>query len=92
MTYELAKQLKDAGFPQKEDSMKYASLSGINDGSQVYYPDFLELIEACGKPFQLQLTARGEYVAACLRGVWEGSSYEEAVVDLYCAINNTDKK
>lgn len=41
MTYELAKELKDAGFPQ-------GLPRGLND---VYFPTLSEIIEACGDRF-----------------------------------------
>ena len=67
MTYELAKNLKDAGFPQKklEISGVYAGvckhgLYGFSEGREscdcgeaetVHFPTLSELIEACGEEF-----------------------------------------
>ena len=43
MDYELAKALKDAGFPQSGDSQLWFS--------DVYIPTLSEIIEACGEDF-----------------------------------------
>jgi len=57
MNYELAKQLKDAGFPQKEHNaiFKTASLgfsTDVNGPNTTFYsPTLPELIEACGNDF-----------------------------------------
>ena len=59
MNYSLAKQLKEAGFPQKGYGMPYSivvSLRGDEialDGKEnvYYYPTLSELIEACGERF-----------------------------------------
>lgn len=53
MKYELAKQLKDAGFPQRGDSKMLATKQGRktlqNWGKlNAYAPTLEELIEACG--------------------------------------------
>lgn len=44
LPYELAKELKDAGFPQ-------ADLGGFNHTDDLNYPTLSELIEACGEEF-----------------------------------------
>jgi len=60
MNYELAKQLKDAGFPQDGDNMELCHgesetvfVSDIEDGktNYCYVPTLSELIEACGDRF-----------------------------------------
>ncbi len=48
--YKLAKELKDAGFPQTGYSGRFPS-NGPNPEDQVYGPDLEELIEACGDKF-----------------------------------------
>lgn len=58
MTYELAKQLKDAGFPQGNDT--YIDVDGIQwlfttvltTIDKAYAPTLSELIEACGDDFE----------------------------------------
>jgi len=50
MNYELAKELKDAGFPMKrfgEVRVKHTE-EGVETDSQYGYPTLSELIEACG--------------------------------------------
>lgn len=64
MTYELAKKLKDAGYPQKTvehyatEELKVLRIHFWFDDSELVYPNNLiyrptlsELIEACGKYF-----------------------------------------
>lgn len=97
MTYELAKKLKDAGFPQELCALK-ATQGG---DSLIGFPTLSELIEACGKAFQaLELTSgihsfRNEETLS-----WEARGYqngklrqigaftpEEAVARLYLALH-----
>jgi hypothetical protein len=57
MTYELAQQLKDAGFPQfKYDGgilVPYGWVNGKKINEQVYQPTLSELIEACPKEYKV---------------------------------------
>jgi hypothetical protein len=62
MDHELAKQLKDAGFPQMATGDGYFAEgeSGFSLGEpyqsrNVYYPTLEELIEACGQGFRALL-------------------------------------
>lgn len=99
MTYELAKQLKDAGFPQHdytEECNLYRCIhkSGWRDGPQesVCFPRLNELIEVCVH-FRLLEKEIG-YWRTC---GWEtnlkdsieeyGSTPEEAVAKLWLALN-----
>ncbi len=87
MNYELAKQLKDAGFPQTGDNQNgYA-----NDGG--YEPLLSELIEACGDKFmdlhyfsdtKTWLAVSDENTTA------RSSTPEEAVANLWLALNKKD--
>ncbi len=55
MNYELAKQLKDAGFSLNEcelDGCSYIGGSLDEDGKNYHYPTLEELIEACGRTIQ----------------------------------------
>lgn len=57
--YNLAKELKDAGFPQSGDDGRFynAYPSDGGKGASVYYPTLEELIEACGRhDFKLRQT------------------------------------
>lgn len=86
MTYELAKELKDAGFPQGClpffcDGCKKAQHNDegidmcdceVNKYTQTYIPTLSELIEACGEHFGT-LTRNGS--------TWYASHYE--FIDVY---------
>ena len=53
MTYELAKQLKDAGFPQKgKGAWEWVERVGVDVTGPFYFPTLPELIEACPKTRQ----------------------------------------
>jgi len=60
MTYELAKQLKDAGFPQEGDGYVlhtpnckgWDAPSDCTHKTRAYVPTLEELIEACGDDFR----------------------------------------
>ena len=94
MTYELAKQLKDAGFPQKEKlTGDIIALNGIE------YPDFptlSELIDECGDGFsQLHKWDDGDW-AAFSESNWGnapdgkeciGETPTEAVAKLWLELN-----
>ena len=81
MNYELAKKLKDAGFPWQDRNVLTSSS----------YPTLSELIEACGSEFiSLQnKNLLGWYsVANTQSGIktGEGSTPEEAVANLWLAL------
>ena len=101
ISYKLAKELKDAGFPQvfpQNDEMEIhdaVAISRIREkyDKGVYFPVLSELIEACGDELGGIKRKRG--------GGWEaipndwtggirlqtGSTPEEAVARLYIALN-----
>lgn len=104
--YELAKQLKDAGFPL---SMKgfddYCRQVYIPDGKSVereeaeyaYPPTLSELIESCGDGFGKLVKGRGEYNNQWHIYSEENFGYdmwfktpEEAVAKLWLALNKKD--
>ena len=90
MTYELAKQLKEAGFPQKEfrydDShhIYNSDMSGI-----AYNPTLSELIEACGDGLiSLSSPRSGYWITAGKNGETSGGEDpEEAVAKLWLELN-----
>lgn len=99
MNYELAKQLKDAGFPQHDTRAVSINIlnGGLSDSSIeiVDYPPVGELIEACGDGFEsLHKDPSGRF------GPWYVQSYkkigmriggntpEEAVTMLWLALND----
>ncbi len=94
MNYELAKKLKDAGFPQVGKNQDgYA-----NDGG--YEPTLSELIEACGSAFSAltrRFSGSESWIAHSnqfLTGqfghipiVADGNTLEEAVANLWLELN-----
>lgn len=81
MTYELAIELKDAGFPKLTDG-------GITPPA--LFPTLSELIEAC-KPVRLLLSEEKEgewFVFGNTSVKSTGKTPEEAVARLWLAINN----
>lgn len=100
MTYELAKKLKDAGFPQEQHIPyeDYAEGDFLQqDGELVYVPILSELIEACtsldiGDYVEFRLTFwknHGEWVAQQNFDFYgKGSTPEEAVANLWLELNN----
>ncbi len=96
--YELAKQLRDAGFPQNsEDTIS----EYLPDSPIPYYersvsnPSLSELIEVCGNGFDILKrdlenmwiaeSGPDDFYGADYRS--EGSTPDEAVAKLYLAIN-----
>ena len=93
MTYEICKQLKDAGFPQNFVEGRKAIVKS-NNNDYCFEPTLSELIEACGDRFdKLELTQSldgktKEWEATGDR-YWNGygSTPEEAVAKLWLALN-----
>lgn len=83
MDYNLAKQLKDTGFPQMDG--RY-----LNNG-EVYVPTLEELIEACGDGFQTLERYKGvpdRWQANTLKQKsFLGATPVEAVAKLWLALN-----
>lgn len=70
--YQLALELKNAGFPQKKHSVNY-------NGDLLTYPSLEELIEACGNDFILlskSITGPGEHWIA-VGGKWDSKTQHE---------------
>jgi hypothetical protein len=104
MTYELAKQLKEAEFPEVFVPMGLMMVKNIvnpDDDPKYYAPTLSELIEACGDSFYCVIRGRGT-----MEGVWiasqmtspefnlnktsQGSTPEEAVAKLWLELNKKD--
>lgn len=90
MNYELAKKLKDAGFPQ---NCHFYMQDGVEEWCA---PCLSELIEACGEDFEGLVKVPKEYGgwAACKSMMdfnydkfANGTTPEEAVAKLYLSIN-----
>lgn len=96
MTYELAKELKDAGFPQGKISMELVRAFAYFKQEPAYYPILEELIEACGDNlFSVGRLRSGGWGA--YSGMWgeekpyaSGLTSTEAVARLWLALNAKD--
>jgi len=101
MQYELAKKLKDAGFPQADPNraLNVGTFQYVGDNSDketlCYIPTLSELIEACGHYFyQLTKEDDGSWTCASINGypksgfgVTNSPTLEEAVAKLWLALN-----
>lgn len=97
MNYELAKELKDAGFPQDGDGLRYCEECPEHeihflDHGLVYVlaPTLSELIEACGGKFTgLTRDDDGVFAAHSRIDIYTelGATPEEAVARLWLALN-----
>lgn len=98
MNYELAKRLKEAGFPQKNFPVEFECVCGGNkfhpaDGRcSAYLVPLEELIEACGDAFfalHKNLTRDGYVAKTGILGEkkGEGKTTSEAVARLWLALN-----
>ncbi len=84
MDYELAKKLKEAGFPQKKQDIETEEGTYIG----VYVPNLSELIEVCGNDFvRLVGILDLEWDAVdTLDKYYHGSTPEQAVANLWLAL------
>lgn len=92
MTYELAKQLKEAGFPFRYAQLPNEIVKGcqFDDGSIAYFPTLSEFIKACGNDFtELFRTSNGHFSARALGNFWGPEAHipEEAVAGLWLALH-----
>lgn len=93
MNYELAKKLKDAGFPQYSIECLFdPKLKEWGASDMACSPTLSELIEACGDQFYELCKTDYDWIANCYsdknRVVYErGDSPEEAVANLWLALN-----
>lgn len=95
MDYSLAKELKDAGFPQNGGwyTREIGDFLQMNettpkDNNWVFCPILSELIEACGEGIELLRNDIHEWKAYGSRGEFaKGSTPEEAVTRLWLALN-----
>lgn len=101
MNYELARQLKDVGFPQKREDGRLLNGHYIVDGKEpCYTPSLSELIEACKlSEFCLRRRQGGDWQAGVLETFDKempvdfceyGSTPEEAVTRLWLELNKND--
>lgn len=99
MTYELAKELKEAGYPQREPNSpephdRYCGYGlGFCFDDGVYCPSLSELIVACGDGFySLIYVMRNDWRCFSERDgdyidIADGKTPEEAVARLYLALH-----
>ncbi len=105
MQYELALQLKEAGFPQYPNRLDISESGCVHWGTNKDYelgrnhcgcfimvPTLSELIEACGGRFDELWKSNYNWQSFGLsysgqRCTGEGSTPEEAVANLYLALN-----
>jgi hypothetical protein len=96
MNYDLAKRLKDAGFPQEAQGIfSFPPAGSMDETSRMrgvaYEPSLSELIEACGTPFRLTSYSIGVWNASDKvtsdGHMGTGQSPDEAVANLWLAIN-----
>ena len=100
MTYELAKQLKDAGYefvkidPSREiiTGKKQVYTGFAFEGKEFYEPTLSELIEACGKQFFGLYCGANHWIAEeFVTGIQprhtQGKTPEEAVAKLWMELN-----
>ena len=85
MNYELAKKLKDAGFPKETFRVTVPNNKYPNRYGQSNCPTLSELIEACGKEFYA-LWVRGDNTWFACKDLGdvgtEGKTPQEAVAEL----------
>jgi len=90
LDYKICKALKDAGFPIFLDNK--GRMFKDHNGEQVYDPTLSELIEACGDGvFKMVRDKNGIWYAENLFKEGTGKTPEEAVANLYLALNKKDE-
>lgn len=100
MNHEIAKKLKDAGFPQGEPDQYTTDGQWIPEDERQYIPSLSELIDACYSPEYDEAVVVAKYdtnrYAAWLaledaeevqNHYYESSTAEEAVANLYIALH-----
>ncbi len=102
ITHELAKKLKDAGFPQGKVDMYTFEGDWIPENEREYLPSLSELIEACGdkvivwkwngRCYATTYSEEKDHVDDhCLDSTWwnstDGETYEIAVANLWLDLN-----
>ena len=87
MNYELAKQLKDAGFPNLHPEVPCENCRDADDDCSLT-PELSELIDACGDHIQLGVNWDLEgAVARTCDTVCYGKTLEEATAKLWLELN-----
>ena len=96
MDYKLAKELKDAGFPQRDrgNFVSPTDIEIINSPLAIYVPTLEELIEACGHNIE-SIIQRGNgngdnWEARSKTQRCNATTLEEVVARLWLALNKKD--
>ena len=104
ITFELARELKEAGYPQGRQVSSWITSTGaklwieptrLKPGEYAYIPDLSELIESCGDKFMnLHRNANGvwETYTIMVSEVILGDTPEKAVARLWIALNKGQDK
>ena len=90
MHYELAKELKEAGFPTKMECVKTIKADTLNPEcieERAILPTLSELIEAIGNDLKCLENQRPGWLAASYDGYEEGKTPLIAVARLWLALN-----
>lgn len=75
MKYELAKQLKDAGFPQETRCECCSQIHDDKTDELIVFPTLSELIEACGDKF-MYLTRNYHFAVTDNPKLWRATATE----------------
>lgn len=88
MDYALAKQLKDAGFPQngRGDTLS-TERAFVDEKHMAYFPSLEELVEACGAKFKNFRRKGDGWWADSKHHMSKGKTPTEAVAKLWLALN-----
>lgn len=99
MTYKLARQLKDAGFKQRNGFHLGAKMNGFFAPTEMetpedfaYEPTLSQLIEACGDRFKCLFTETFEYEPSSVRIDWVCDGLLEEPITMYRARGSTPEE
>lgn len=94
MKYELAKELRDAGFPQTGNGKSVGPPDALvmRRGDGVYSPTLSELVNACEGPFKLESktdeASAPIWIAESTGLIANGATPEEAVARLWLGLRS----
>lgn len=97
MNYDLALELKNAGFPQTGKGHAVGITGGlVEHGGDIYFPTLDEFVEACGEGFKSLTKVSDFWEAYGMKGSIfadhkeAGRTPEEAVARLWLALNKKE--
>lgn len=99
ITYEIAGKLKEAGFPQKGNSIDYFGVESVSEDGKItgkyYIPTLSELIHACSKEFSSlnhwKYSNTRKWSCGFGNTMITGETPEDAVAMLWLEINKKKK-